>query len=315
MKAPSGYDPALFCNGRSMSCAGHLLLIVLCTLGASACAFVDHHTAPEIITNFSDARPFSNESDLRVTVNFPIGHIIVEAAPGDALYSLDVDYDASRFRPEAKYQDGHLDFRLRGNHSLDLDTDRLRLSFGNGFKSFELKNRLILRISPKTKLDLNLQAGLGETKINLSHMTTRGLQIQSGVSSTFISCDTPNSIACERLHMKAGVGEFEAIQLGNLNFDSLDFEGGVGSSRLDFAGQWHKNATVSVKMGIGELQIKLPREVAAQVDTEKKFLSGLHLESFFQRGSSYFSDNFDSSSIKLRFRLHTGIGSIQVKWL
>ena len=315
MQASSGYYLAFFCCCRSLSCAGLKLLCVLGTLGASACTFIDHQSAPEIITNFSDTRPFSNESDLRVTINFPVGHIIIEADPGEALYSLDVDYDASRFQPEAKYQEGHLDFRLRGDHSLDMDTDRLRLSFGTGLKSFQLKNRLILRVSPKTKLDLNLRAGLGETKINLARLTTRGLQIQSGVSSTFISCDTPNLIACERLHMKAGVGEFEALQLGNLNFETLDFEGGVGSSHLDFGGRWRRNASVSVKMGIGELQIKLPREVGAQVESEKKFLSGLHLESFLQRGSTYFSDNFDSSSIKLSFHLQTGIGSIRVKWL
>jgi hypothetical protein len=315
MSASARYGIESMNYSRRIPVLGLLLLCALALLGVSACSFEERPAAPEIITNFSDSRPFSGEADFKATINFPIGNIIVEAAPENVLYSLDVDYDSSRFQPEASYQDGRLGFRLSGDRStIHLDPGRLQLKIGHGFKS-ELKNRLILRISPKTRLDLTLHAGLGETRINLARLSTRRLDLESGVSSTFIACDTPNPGTCERLHMKAGVGELEALQLGNLNFETMDFEGGIGSSSLDFAGQWRRNASIKVKMGIGELQVRLPREVAAEVNSEKKFLSGLHLESFQQRGSTYFSDNFDSALIRLLFELHTGIGSVSVKWL
>jgi hypothetical protein len=308
-----GYAPRV---GAPTRFAAGLLLLLLAQLGTAGCTFNERDAALELITNHSDTRPYSGEDDLRVAIHFPVGHIILEAGAPESLYSLDADYNSSNFQVETKYEPSshQLTFRLHGHSSMDLDPERLRLTFGIGHKSFE-KNRLILRISPKVKLNLNLKAGIGETKINLSNLTTQSLEIESGVSSSSIYCATPNPIVCERLHVKAGVGELEALQLGNLNFSSLDFEGGIGSSRLDFSGQWRNNASISVKMGIGELQIKLPREVGAEVESEKKFLSGLHLESFSQRGSTYFSDNFDSSAIRLSFQLHTGIGSIQVKWL
>jgi hypothetical protein len=141
------------------------------------------------------------------------------------------------------------------------------------------------------------------------------LHIESGVGSTFLSCEKPNALPCEQIRIRAGVGEFEAIQLGNLNFRSLDFEGGIGSTRLDFSGQWTKDAAASLKVGIGELSMLLPPYLGAEVNAEKKFLSGLHLESFTQYGASYYSQNYETAKQRLRLHLHTGIGSIRVKWL
>jgi hypothetical protein len=84
---------------------------------------------------------------------------------------------------------------------------------------------------------------------------------------------------------------------------------------LDFSGQWTKDAAASLKVGIGELSMLLPPYLGAEVNAEKKFLSGLHLESFTQYGASYYSQNYETAKQRLRLHLHTGIGSIRVKWL
>lgn len=302
------------------SSLGFILLAltgVLGILAGAGCVLRDADRAPEMMTNFTQSRPLAGESELRVTVRFRVGHIIVGAAPENTLYSLDADYDSARYKPTADYDAAshRLDFRLGGSREVDFGSDRIKIGFGNSGDSLHVKNRLNLLISPKVALELDLTAGVGETKVNLTNLQTRSLEIESGVSTTFLSCESPNNITCDRLRFRAGVGKFEALQLGNLNFRQLDFEGGIGSSRLDFSGQWRDRADVSVKMGIGELVVSLPPQIGAEVDSAKRFLSGLHLESFSQRGGSYYSDNYESAKHRVRFRLVTGIGSIRVRWL
>lgn len=290
-----------------------LLAAAALGLGSPGCTWQVHDSRPAIIANLTDSRPWDGEKRLEVRVHFGEGHIIVGAGPENTLYNLDADYDSTRFKARLDYDapSNHLDIRLDSLHDGG-DGENIHLGFGSKNSS---KNRLNLRLSPKTLLSLTIKAGVGETKVDLSGLQTSELDLESGVSSTFLSCDTPNQTACERLHFRAGVGKFEALQLGNLHFRKMDFEGGVGSSQLDFSGQWHDDGDVSVKMGVGELVIKLPSQIGAEVHTEKSFLSGLHLDSFTKQGDRYISDNFQKTSQHVRFELKTGIGSIRVLWL
>lgn len=294
-----------------------LPLVSLALLSGASCVLERPDRVPEIVANYKDSRPIAGEKQLKVSVHFRVGHIIIGAAPGDLLYSLDVDYDSGRYEPDLSYDESshHLDFRLRRDREDSWDNEEIIWNLGDGNSSESSKNRLNLLISPQVVLELDLGAGIGETRINLTGLQTRSLEIESGVSSTFISCESPNQVTCKRLRFKAGVGKFEALQLGNLNFRRLEFEGGVGTSRLEFSGQWRDDANVSVQMGVGKLTIQLPSRLGAEVDCRKKFLSGLHLESFTPRGGLYFSDNYDKTQYHVRFRLRTGIGSIHVNWL
>jgi hypothetical protein len=48
------------------------------------------------------------------------------------------------------------------------------------------------------------------------------------------------------------------------------------------------------------------------VDSEKIFLSGVHLKGVLQRDSYYYSDSYDRAMMKVSIRVATGIGGLKV---
>jgi hypothetical protein len=115
--------------------------------------------------------------------------------------------------------------------------------------------------------------------------------------------------------LKSGIGGFDATGLGNLNFRDFEFEGGVGGANLDFSGDWKRSAEIRIQVGVGGVNLRLPREIGVRVEAEKHFLSGLHLEGFDQRDSYYYSRNYDATQIRVTVRIDTGIGGLKITWL
>jgi predicted membrane protein len=107
----------------------------------------------------------------------------------------------------------------------------------------------------------------------------------------------------------------DAVGLGNLNFRELDFEGGVGGASLDFTGDWKQDAQIKIQVGVGGVNLRVPRDLGVKVDAEKHFLSGLHLERFVKRDSQYYSENYDKAKFRVSIRVATGIGGFKITWI
>jgi hypothetical protein len=139
------------------------------------------------------------------------------------------------------------------------------------------------------------------------------LDFESGVGSAKVSAYEPNAIPCESIRLKNGVGSLEAVGLANLNFKSLEFEGGVGGANLDFTGEWRQNADIRIQVGVGGVNVRLPREIGVRVEAEKHFLSGLQLEGFINEDS--LQRKLRQSSIRVTVRVTTGIGGLKITWV
>jgi hypothetical protein len=141
------------------------------------------------------------------------------------------------------------------------------------------------------------------------------LDLECGVGGSKVTAYEPNPVVCEVVRIKNGVGGMDAIGLGNLNFRDLEFEGGVGGATLDFSGAWKQNAEIRIQVGVGGVNMKLPRDLGVKVEAEKHFLSGLHLDGFSKRDSYYYSENYDKAKIRLSVRVATGVGGFRITWI
>ena len=160
-----------------------------------------------------------------------------------------------------------------------------------------------------------MNAGVGDARLSLTGMKISRIEFESGVGGAKISAYEPNTIPCEYVRLKNGVGGFDATGLGNLNFKEFEFEGGVGGANLDFSGDWKQNADIRIQVGVGGVTVRMPREIGVRVEAEKHFLSGLHLDGFDQKDSYYYSRNYNSATIKVSVRVETGIGGMKISWL
>ncbi|RPI28801.1 MAG: hypothetical protein EHM61_03850 [Acidobacteria bacterium] len=250
------------------------------------------------------AVPMAGEELLEVDVDVPVGKLEIEAGTGGNLYEFDLDYNENAFTPEVEFQKrgntGVLRFRLNGE--------------GKHVRRMG-KNRLNLRLNPDVPIVLRAKSGVGESQIDLGGMRIRELDIENGVGETSISMLEPNRISCDRVDIQNGVGSLKMTGLGNLASKQLKFQGGVGGSELDFSGDWREEGDIDIEVGVGGVELRMPRSVGAEVKANRTFMSGVDLPEFEKRGDTYISYNVDRVSKVLRLRIEAGIGGVELRWL
>ena len=281
---------------------------MLCILPFFAGCYYEGRVPVEMVS-MNRSQPLGTEKSLESTVQFDVGSLeISREEESVSLYSLDLDYDRASYEPDIQYdsafagEEGRFRFSLDSTHNMGIRKERYN-------------NRLRVAFTEAIPLKLNVSAGVGDARISLSGMKLAQMDFESGVGGAKITAYEPNPIQCEYIRLKNGVGSIEAVGLGNLNFREFEFEGGVGGANLDFTGEWKQNANIRITVGVGGVNVRMPRGIGVQVEAEKHFLSGVHLEGFHQRDSVYYSENYDKADVKVSVRVTTGIGGLRITWI
>lgn len=284
-----------------------LAWILSFSLMFAACEFQDR--VPIEMVTLNKAQPLGKEKALESTVRFDIGSVeITGERESDSLYSFNLEYDKAGFSPEVRYDsavdgtEGRFYFSLESTHKMGIHPQRYN-------------NKLLLSFNDTLPLKLKLTAGVGDSRLGLSGLKISRLDFESGVGEAKMSAYEPNPISCEYINLKNGVGKLEAVGLGNLNFRDFDFEGGVGGASLDFTGEWKRDADIRIKVGVGGVNVRLPRDLGVKVEAEQHFLSGLHLEGFNKQDSYYYSENYDKAAVRVFINIAAGIGGLRITWI
>ena len=272
----------------------------------SACDW-EERIPTEMVTT-TQSQPLGKEKSVDADVRVDVGSLEISSNSSPNVYSVEMEYDKARFSSSIQYNNSS-DRSDEGRLSLRLETRHEGRIGPRGAGA-----RLRLNLSSELPMKLNLRTGVGEARLSLSGLKLSRLDLESGVGGTRISAFEPNSVPCDTIRFKNGVGGLDATGLANLNFRNLEFEGGVGGANLDFTGEWKHDADIRVQVGVGGVSLRMPREIGVRVETEKHFLSGMHLDDFNQRDSYYFSRNYDQASIHVSVRVMTGIGGFRVTW-
>jgi len=271
---------------------------------AGACNFEER--VPAEVVSLNQSQPLGKEKNLEADIRFDVGTLEVSTEKSGKAYSIDLDYDKASYKPEVRFEESsdtsRLSFRLESLHKIGLRADHH-------------PNRLRLNLADSLPVRLSVNTGVGDARLSLTGMKVSALEIESGVGGSRISVYEPNTVLCERVRIRNGVGSLDAVGLGNLNFRELEFDGGVGGANLDFTGDWRGDADVSIQVGVGGVTVRMPRGIGVKVDTQKNFLSGFHLDGFTKRDSHYYSENYDTAKIRASLRVVTGVGGFKITWI
>ncbi len=275
-------------------------------LALSSCGFEERVSAEMV--SLAESQPLGKEKSLSAEIRFDIGSLEVAGEKSPSLYSLDLEYDKASYQPEVRFDpansggEGRLSFKLSSIKKMGLRAER------HG-------NRLRLNFSDGVPLKLDVNTGVGDARFALTGMRIERLELQAGVGGSKITTYEPNPVSCEYIRIKNGVGSMDAVGLGNLNFRDFEFEGGVGGANLDFTGAWKRDADIKIQVGVGGVNLRMPRELGVKVEAEKHFLSGLHLDGFEKRESYYYSENYEKAKVRVSVRVATGVGGFRITWL
>jgi hypothetical protein len=257
------------------------------------------------LTTMKSARQLWDEKPVAVDVEYGAGTLMVLPASRSMLYEMEMRYDPRHFAPVTRF-----------------DGDQRRLELGirsteNGRNRASAKegSRASISLTREVPLDLTLQFGAGDADIDLGGMRLRKLDLSTGASETKLRFSAPNPISAREVLIRSGAAELTVSGLGNVRAEHLSFEGGVGSTTLDFGGEWNRSATATVQMGVGSVTLRLPRSLGVRINRSSSFLSSFDAPGLVKRDGSYFSSNWESAAHQLTVDINAAFGSIDIEWI
>ena len=273
------------------------------------------------MTEVRTARRDVNQAErMDVEVEYAAGRITVDRADPGYLYQKYVRYDASRFEPTRQWsrEDGaallELGMESTGDEDRWIRWDGLDIDFdlGGVDELDEASSTLNLGLSRSVPTALSLRIGAAESTLRLGGLPLTSLSLETGASETELTFDRPNPERMDRLEIEAGAASLRTRSLGNARFGELRLEGGVGDVRLDFTGQWTRDATATVDVGLGSLRLVFPEELGVRIRRES-FLASFDVPASFERtDEGYRSENWSSAEHRLTLDLSSALGSVRI---
>jgi len=210
---------------------------------------------------------------------------------------------------------------------IDFDEKRNRLKislkkkdwspFNKKRKGRNNDTRTHVRISLPTQVEMIVTSKIkaGEVTMEMGGLRLREFYLSTWAGEVEVEFDEPNQIEMDFMDINTRIGETRLLQLGNARFKRADINSDIGEIEVDFTGDLLAESRAKVDLDIGESTIILPRDASIQMRIGGlfSFMSEKDVDrSFYRRGGSYFSDDFDDNEKKLYLKISTGLGELIV---
>jgi len=274
-----------------------LISMLILPLMLGACDMV---SGPPDIQTLKESRPLENTKEFDVNLKYDVGQLEITRGSDDSLFSLDLQYDKKIYDPRFNFNAGD-----RASMHFDMNSH-------GGFGSRHGENELTLRLSDKVPVDLDLTAGVTESRLEMTGIKVRRMRLRGGVGKTEVTFDKPSGQVMDSLDVESGVGELIIHGLGNAQVEHVDLKGGVGHSEVDFTGDLGTTRMdAAIKVGVGAVRLTFPRDADVEIEAEGSFLSNISAPSFEHNGRNY--THRGDGGAKIRVRVESGVGGVEVE--
>ncbi len=258
---------------------------------------------------------FNGEKLLYVKVVMGKGRIYIQPAENQNLFEGDFLYDnkAPHISYESVGDEGQLYIKFSDVKNRKKDEDDYSTNISSLDKLFD--NESELRLSPNVPINLNMEIGVVKGELDLGGIQLKNCSLQAGVMKTNIDFAKPNRISMNNMKVEAGVGKLNMYNLGNSNFHHLSFDGGVGSYNLYFEGEFRQKADADIHIGMGTLNLYLPRDIGVRIQVDKSFLTSLVIDDIYKKNDYYYNDQWGKTVASLDISIESGVGKIAIHWL
>ncbi len=270
--------------------------------------------------DFRTARQPGDLEALEIELMYAGGRLDVSASETQLLYDARLRYDAERSLPRREWRRAGRTGHLRLTTSSPEDRRDADDATGFGDPELELEDlprdadaagRLDLSLNSSVPTDLRLGIGAGRARLNLGGAHLTAVELITGASDVEVGFARENRAAMELLSIKSGATAFMAENLGNARFRRLEFYGFVGDVVLDFSGSWRSSAEAEIRMGLGELLMRVPAHIGVRV--RRSGLASLSAANFEKVGDYWLSPNWETARVRLEVTLVAGLGSVIVE--
>lgn len=247
------------------------------------------------------SRQLSDNDAVRVFVEYGAGHLKVRSVDESLLYRMNLRYDEDSFEPVA-----------------DFSGDRLRVGVESIRRGIRMTGRhsgeMELELARGVPMDLDLTFGAVRADIDLGGLALTDLHLKTGASESIVDISEPNPARMRSATFEVGAAAFTVNNLGNLNAERIELDAGVGAIVLGLGGRWQRDAHLSIDMGLGTLELRVPEGLGIRLRKDS-FLTTLDSEGLIKRGDVYESLDFENAERKVVIELDAAFGSVSVVWI
>jgi hypothetical protein len=269
------------------------------TLGLVALGSAPESAQAQTWSTMQLSRQLQAEESLQVHVKYGAGRFHVGPVDSRHLYQVRLRYDEEAFEPIHEYRNGTLRLGVEGSGR--------RTTLRRGDSEGELE----LRLSRDVAMDVEMEFGAVRAELELGGLRLRNLKLTTGASDARVAVSEPNPIQMERVHIQVGAAAFNAQQLGHLRASEIEVEAGVGDVRLGFQGLDRPDTRVKVSMGLGSVEIRVPRGVGVEL-SRSTFLTSVNAPGLDRRGEVFVSSDWDRAERRIRIEVDAAFGSISI---
>lgn len=247
---------------------------------------------PQTFT-INEAAPKDNQTT-RVTINMGAGKLEMTSG-GKGLIEGTVRYNLPLWEPKVE----------RSGDTLTLSQE---VKLENQIPTRNLINEWKLKLG-NSPMDLTLNAGAYEGKLDLGGVPLTRLSISDGASSADVDFSKPNPEKMTLFIYKTGASTIKLTNLADANFSEMVFEGGAGTYTLDFGGTLKQDTRVKVSAGVSTLKIVVPADANCEVTLSGGLNSVDTTGEWSLSGKTYTSGG---SGKKITISLDMGVGSLEL---
>lgn len=163
--------------------------------------------------------------------------------------------------------------------------------------------------------DINIDVGATDCLLDLSGIPVERMILNAGASECEMVFERPNPKAMKRLSIDAGAGSLKLHGLGYANCSEFELDGGAGSVEVDFDGFDQGFRTAEIDVGVGEVDIEIPKDIPVRITADKGWLNSIDIDEDLgesRRDGVWESDGYEQGKRGLEISIDVGIGKVEV---
>jgi hypothetical protein len=248
------------------------------------------------------SRQLRDTAPHRVQVQYGAGRLDVHPQSGPMLFGMQLRYRDGGGVPLHEYDAAERILRI------GLASQAVRFTGRSSDRTGELH----VGLNPNVPLELDVEVGAARADLELGGLRLTDARIHTGAADANIRFTSPNLVRLEALTIEAGAASLDARGLANANTSSVRVCGGVGDLTLGFDGVWTQDMALDASVALGRLTLLVPREIGIHISVTQ-VLGSLEQTGMEKRSDGYYSANWDSAKYRLRVKVQTVLGTVQVE--
>lgn len=251
----------------------------------------------------TSSRLVTTEDRLDVSVSYGAGVLELRRGDEGSLYRALFRFDEESGMPVTEYRNGRLEVEMSYHE------------YRRNFRNRSDAPTLDLQLGPDVPADVELDFGAGRADLDLTGIPISRLELNTGASETVLRIRELNPEPMEEAVIAVGAADLRVSGLGNFNTAEVEVNAGLGSVVLELDGAWAQSAGMSVEMGLGALEIRVPESLGIRIRRESRFLSSFDAERLVRTGNVYQSLNWEAADRRVEIDISAALGSIDIVWI